>query len=130
MRHLTCSASPSSSVQFSWESVFGELSCTGYKQIHMALVRRSRKPSEDLKMPRNGEGGAWKIHPEIATVCWWYGGVGAGVDFTASAPFLAYHGVIELLDDDITTRQTFHSHYITALRERKDKKGTLLCFYC
>lgn len=55
MRHLTCSASPSSFVQFSWESVFGELSCTGYKQIHMALVGRSRKQEKEERYSRMGE---------------------------------------------------------------------------
>lgn len=72
MRHLTCSASPSSFVPFSWESVFRELSCTGYKQIHMVLVGQSRKQYKDLKMARNREGGTWKMYPNAMIM--WQGG--------------------------------------------------------
>ena len=59
MRHLTCSASPSSFVQFSWESLFGELSCTGYKQIHMAF---SGTIQETIERHEDGQGwGEWNL---------------------------------------------------------------------
>lgn len=120
MRHLTCSASPSSFVPFSWESVFGELSCTGYKQIHMALVGQSRKQYQDLNMARTREGGTRKMYPK-AMIMWW-GGFLIYLHFNCICALFRILCRHRAIADDTINRQRFPSHYITALRETEIRK--------
>lgn len=123
MRHLTCSASPSSFVPFSWESVFGELSCTGYKQIHMALVGQSRKQYKDLNMARDREGGTYP-KPGIM----WGGGFLVYLHFNCISTLLRILCSHRAIADDTINRQRFPSHYITAVRGNRDKASMLCCF--
>lgn len=120
MRHLTCSVSPFSFVPFSWESVFGELSCTGYKQIHMALVGQSRKPYQDLNMAWVRKGGTQKMYPR-AMIMWW-GGFLVYLHFNCICALFRILCSHRAIADDTINRQRFPSHYITALRETKITK--------